>query len=171
MDTPELGLLTHISDILLYVLIVNGLVLLVMLGTLIAVYTGYQRLSKQVDDKVAEWEPKLARLEADIQDLKPQILEQLNATKAGIAKATALVEKTEAFWEEVAPTVAEMLDEGRILVTRVRIGVNEFQEQVIPSLRMVAGVTSAVRDGFGMFRQLQSKRAIKGDPGPQGPNR
>lgn len=170
MDT-QLGLLSHQTDLLLWLLIVNGLILLVMVGTLLAAYSGYQKLAKTVEQKTAEWEPKLAKLEADLADLKAEVMTQVTAARVGIAKANALMEKTEALWDQVSPTVAEMLEEGRVLVTRVRIGVNEFQEQVIPSLRMVAGVTSAVRDGFGLFRQLQSKRAIKGDQGPHGPAR
>jgi len=171
MDPQLTQELLHQSTItnsyLLWILIAVILLLVIMVGLLVGGYMAFTRLNAKVSEfqesaekKWEEWEPRIIEMQSKIEDTRSKVDEWMPVVKENVEKGREMIEKVNTFWDDFSPELFGLLEEGKVLFGRARAIMNDIQTTIVPTIRTVTGITNAVRDGLGLFRQVRHNHPV-----------
>jgi gas vesicle protein len=155
---PQLILLERQSDLLTGILAANVVGLLGILFVAITASKALKQSQERLERLLNEWEPRLIQMEADFKKLHEEALRSLDQSQTSMTQIQSILTRADATMDDLAPKIERMTSDAEQLVLQVRHGVHEFQQTVMPKFRAVSGVAGALRDGFGIFQQLQKSR-------------
>lgn len=155
---PQQVLMQTQTQYLLGILIVNSLGLLGLVVMMVTTSKALKQSQERIERLLNEWEPRLIQMEADFKMLQKETLERLEQSGQSMAQMQGLMSRADATLEDLTPKIQRMTTDAEQLVLQVRHGVYDFQQTVLPKLRTVTNVAGALRDGFGIFQQLQKSR-------------
>lgn len=198
--TQMMESMAYQNQMLLNLVVINGVMLLIMIGVLIGAYIGYQRAMAKVEElrvlyqaKVDEWEPKLEDLriqflelkgearmrlqefkekadywEPEVRKMKDEALElkatlqgQLTALNAIWAKVDALVDKVDDLWEQYGARAQDTVGDVLETVARIVDKVNDFQTNVIPTVKTASGIGAVLSTGISLVRAFRGNHTKK----------
>lgn len=157
MQTQLVNQVTQ-NQLLMGILIVNILGLIGLMVMAMVTTKALKQSQARIERLLNEWEPRLIQMEADFRVLQKETLERLEQSGQSMAQMQGLMTRADATLEDLTPKIQRMTTDAEQLVLQVRHGVYDFQQTVLPKLRTVTNVAGALRDGFGIFQQLQKSR-------------
>lgn len=157
MDPQQILMQTQ-ADYLRGILIVNILGLIGLGVMMVVVSKALKQSQVRLEQLLNEWEPRLIQMEADFKRLHQEALVSLEQSQHSMTQMQGILKRADTTLDDLAPKIERMTSDAEQLVLQVRHGVHEFQQSVMPKFRAVSGVAGALRDGFGIFQQLQNNR-------------